>query len=408
MPNTFNKDFRRALDAKLALRGAQTRGQEAEAALNLGRANVLEADTRSAIDLRGSEANLNQTRAGLLGRETESLANLRDQDARARRIGANIALGEGLEAYAPEFAQSARVDLERGGIDSPAFSNPQANSFGDNVYASEYDPSLTDAYGNKRGGFRSFSNYANGGAVSIGGADSGFTADYELYRQAANNAGVPALSVREAIPMMAQLRENRRKQVLDLIARGGTTPQGYARGGEIDGPGTGKSDSIPAVVDGVAPAAVSDGEFHIPKHVVDYYGTKMLDGLVEKARMAMKAAQRKQGAGYAQGGAVKKPPAETGEEEPLRFALTKEEIAANNAPLTADDLKNMEAGKRARARFDANAAKPLPEGYALEGFSGKTYGDLYNYLQSGPGVVEYLQTAYGVGPEPTPTVVAAR
>ena len=408
MPNTFNKDFRRALNAKLELRGAQTRAQDADALLNRERAAIVAPESQAGIGLTRAQTASEQARASAIPLTSAAEANLANQRAREARIGTNVGLGTALATLEGDRFNLADIDYERGGTDSfptvtdyGPYSNPSGrNAFGDRIYSSDYDTNT--------GRFTSFSNYANGGAVSIGGADSGFTADYELYRQAADNAGVPALPVREAIPIMAQLRENRRKQVLDLIARGGTTPQGYARGGEIDGPGTGKSDSIPAVVDGVAPAAVSDGEFHIPKHVVDYYGTKMLDGLVEKARMAMKAAQRRQGAGYAQGGAVKKPPAGESEEEPLRFTLTKEEIAANNAPLTADDIKNMEAGKRARARFEANAAKSLPEGYQLEGFSGKTYGDLYNYLQSGPGVVEYLQAAYGVGPEPASTVVAAR
>ena len=110
--------------------------------------------------------------------------------------------------------------------------------------------------------------------------------------------------MKEAIPRMAQLRQQKRQGVMDMIAKGGTTPQGYADGGEIDGPGTGKSDSIPAMIDGVQAAAVSDGEFLIPRHVVDYFGTKMFDGLVEKARMAGKANQRK--AEYGCGGAVKR------------------------------------------------------------------------------------------------------
>lgn len=35
----------------------------------------------------------------------------------------------------------------------------------------------------------------------------------------------------------------------------------YAKGGPINGPGTGTSDSIPATIDGAEPAALSDGEF---------------------------------------------------------------------------------------------------------------------------------------------------
>jgi len=133
-------------------------------------------------------------------------------------------------------------------------------------------------------------------------------ADYQEYLKASKNAGVAALPMAEVIGGIAAIKAKKRGAIMAMIAKGGTAPptaQNLAEGGEIEGPGTGKSDSIPAVVDGVGAAAVSDGEFHIPRHVVDYFGTKMFDGLVEKARMAGKVNSRKPG--YAQGGVVKKP-----------------------------------------------------------------------------------------------------
>jgi hypothetical protein len=59
---------------------------------------------------------------------------------------------------------------------------------------------------------------------------------------------------------------------------------GYADGGIIDGPGTGRSDSIPAVIDGKAPARVSDGEYHIAANVVARIGKARLDGLLALSR----------------------------------------------------------------------------------------------------------------------------
>lgn len=63
----------------------------------------------------------------------------------------------------------------------------------------------------------------------------------------------------------------------------------YADGGAIDvsghkleGPGTGTSDSIPAVIDGERPAALSTGEFVIPSHIVKRLGTKFFDDLIKK------------------------------------------------------------------------------------------------------------------------------
>jgi len=54
---------------------------------------------------------------------------------------------------------------------------------------------------------------------------------------------------------------------------------GFADGGMIVGPGSGISDSIPAVIDGQAPAAVSNGEYRFPAHVVAKIGRHKLDAM---------------------------------------------------------------------------------------------------------------------------------
>lgn len=67
--------------------------------------------------------------------------------------------------------------------------------------------------------------------------------------------------------------------------------QGYADGGAVSVAGrevidpnpNAPTDSIPAVIDGTAPAALDSGEFVIPKDVVRYYGTKFFNGLIQKA-----------------------------------------------------------------------------------------------------------------------------
>lgn len=56
----------------------------------------------------------------------------------------------------------------------------------------------------------------------------------------------------------------------------------YADGGLIVGPGTGTSDSIPASIDGQAPAAVSNGEYRIPAAVVARIGRDKLDAIKNK------------------------------------------------------------------------------------------------------------------------------
>jgi hypothetical protein len=66
---------------------------------------------------------------------------------------------------------------------------------------------------------------------------------------------------------------------------------GYAEGGAIAvggrqvlGPGDGKSDSIPAVIDGKRPAALSTGEFVFPVEAVRHFGMDRLNKMVEAAR----------------------------------------------------------------------------------------------------------------------------
>ena len=58
----------------------------------------------------------------------------------------------------------------------------------------------------------------------------------------------------------------------------------FAEGGFLDGPGDGQSDSIPASIDGVEPIKVADGEFVVPKHIVDMIGIDKLDHLLSAVR----------------------------------------------------------------------------------------------------------------------------
>jgi len=90
---------------------------------------------------------------------------------------------------------------------------------------------------------------------------------------------------------------------------------GFAEGGHIRGPGTGTSDSIPALVDGRMPIAVSDGEYIHPTRAVRHYGLGFMEAVrtlrLPKPRYgfgglvaAHQSAQRAQRARFATGGAV--------------------------------------------------------------------------------------------------------
>jgi hypothetical protein len=76
---------------------------------------------------------------------------------------------------------------------------------------------------------------------------------------------------------------------------------GMAKGGYLDGPGDGMSDSIPATIEGKQPARLADGEFVIPADVVSHLGngstkagSKRLYAMLDKVRHA-RTGNKKQG-----------------------------------------------------------------------------------------------------------------
>lgn len=75
----------------------------------------------------------------------------------------------------------------------------------------------------------------------------------------------------------------------------------FAKGGYLDGPGDGMSDSIPATIEGKQPARLADGEFVIPADVVSHLGngstkagSQRLYGMLDKVRKA-RTGTKKQG-----------------------------------------------------------------------------------------------------------------
>lgn len=76
---------------------------------------------------------------------------------------------------------------------------------------------------------------------------------------------------------------------------------GMAKGGYLNGPGDGMSDSIPATIEGKQPARLADGEFVIPADVVSHLGngstkagSQRLYGMLDKVRRA-RTGTKKQG-----------------------------------------------------------------------------------------------------------------
>lgn len=257
----FDYSFQKALASKLRL-------QEAQA---------------GAFD---SKALLDRTEASVTIPEAQALANYRDSQTFAKDAETRNLFDTSRTAINTQPLRRPSL-IDQAGYDrvSQFRNDAEANGTARTAYSD-------DDYA-----------YAEGGEVS-----SPMSADYDLYRKAAMDAGVSILPPQYAIPRMAQIRGRERQKLLANIAAGATTP-GYAQGGEVDvggamvrGAGHGKSDSIPAVIDGEQPAALSNGEFVVPQHVVEFYGTKYFDTLLEKARMSDRKAKKK--TALANGGTV--------------------------------------------------------------------------------------------------------
>lgn len=112
--------------------------------------------------------------------------------------------------------------------------------------------------------------------------------------------GIPATGGIGGISMPADVDAAGIKQLLNQAIR---DPLGrtMAKGGYLDGPGDGMSDSIPATINGAHPARLADGEFVVPADVVSHLGNgstkagaKVLYGMMDKVRKA-RTGTKKQG-----------------------------------------------------------------------------------------------------------------
>lgn len=251
----------------------------------------------SKLQRQASETALNTANAAAVPIETQALAGLRDAQARGQTVDTNRAIAAfdvaGNIGNAAALRDINTVDLTSTGGARSIYGGNESGQFGGSNFVT--NPLITDAsvaagYGNPYKDL--VEGRANGGMVG-GPMMDNMDADYDLFRKAAATAQVPALDKSTVIKMMAAIRaqqmQNQMKQPMRGYADGGTVD---TDGMVLDGPGTERSDSIPAVVDGERPAALSKGEMVIPKNVVEYYGTKHFDTLLEKARMAMKKAKK--------------------------------------------------------------------------------------------------------------------
>lgn len=114
----------------------------------------------------------------------------------------------------------------------------------------------------RAGGLGSFMNFANGGYINL--------------QPEPQQGYYPMSQIPSAKPYPAATPQ-RQEVVFD---------NGYAQGGLLDGEGDGMSDDIDANIEGREPVKVADGEFIVPKHIVDMIGVDRLDELLKSVRRA--------------------------------------------------------------------------------------------------------------------------
>jgi hypothetical protein len=180
----------------------------------------------------------------------------------------------------------------------------------------------------------------------------------------------------------------------------------YANGGEIAGPGTGTSDSVPAVVDGQQPAAVSAGEYHVPANVVQMFGPDFFEELIKRYHVpadGQPAPDPKAppvdlstgdfiipadvvGAGQ---GLLRPPDRASG-----RPAVSTEAQQAEQARLLIESNKELygavEFGMETRAFLESKLGKYLIGRAELE--RDEAMAELVNASPRNPGVIEQLQS----------------
>lgn len=143
----------------------------------------------------------------------------------------------------------------------------------DNLFPFEPDPRDGWTERHARSQKQRPTGYAGGGVVSLahGGLAPMPGSEEEIqHRRSA------AAFIRNSYPDIKAARADLRNPDSPLIALGIRSPQdpllAAAFGGVVEGPGTGTSDSVPAVINGTTPAALSDGEFVVPAHAVSALG----------------------------------------------------------------------------------------------------------------------------------------
>lgn len=183
-------------------------------------------------------------------------------------------------AQSQQFAQGGSITQ---GGDMSLYGSPDNSGDGSQL--------SRDGYGlgrlNKLYGGGTF-QYADGGAIpQVGGP--------QMPMGIPQTGGIGGMGMPSSDMDSAGIKQLLNQAIRDPLGRT------MAKGGYLDGPGDGMSDSIPATINGRHPARLADGEFVVPADVVSHLGNgstkagaKVLYGMMDKVRKA-RTGTKKQG-----------------------------------------------------------------------------------------------------------------
>ena len=304
---------RDTIEANAPYRESQVEANKASAAYNQQRIKELERDTKRAadphrqfLDERKSIKEMvdsgiftaDEARQRLLELEAGYRAHMRKSSAvQGKANGGLVGYADGGPVETPEQVM-ARIQAKygvSGNTPQPAPQQPQPQAQ-QPVRQSAYpqpQPSMMDRLrAVATGGLeRRMQGYADGGSVFGDNSQAGL--EKRLAAMQSMNNGASVEEAYGGVPTFGQWNFDP-TAVLGDREYGNYNTRNFANGGPIAvggrqvlGPGTGKSDSIPAVIDGEQPAALSTGEFVMPVEAVQHFGLDRLNKMVAQARKGL-------------------------------------------------------------------------------------------------------------------------
>lgn len=246
---------------------------------------TLQGENQGLHDMRSDESarGLAQLRQKMDSNDPLKAAQAKESQARSRMLGTQADQYEREAAYGktPHAQYMKQIELLGKGAQA-----------GDPVATKMYQDALAKlAFFNQKSGF------ADGGQVET---PEQVMARIQAKYGVSGNTPQPQQQVQAPQPQQ-QPQPQATGSLMDRlrnVATGGLDRRmqaaGFAEGGPINvggrsvhGEGDGKSDSLPAVIDGEHPAALSSGEFVMPVEAVRHFGLDRLNKMVAAARKGL-------------------------------------------------------------------------------------------------------------------------